>query len=105
MTAPIAPATPIATGPTTAKVKPSGWWVAFAIFLLLAGPGGCSAVLVTKSVSFINGYNRYASFRVPVEDGAVRLRQSADRVGDLPPVRQRIGGRSGGADRGDESVR
>jgi hypothetical protein len=81
MTTPIAPATPITTGPTTTKVKPSGWWVAFAIFLLLVGPGGCSAVLVTKTVSFINGYNRYASFRVPVEDKPVQLSKSDGRVG------------------------
>ena len=38
-------------------------------------------MLVTKSVSFINGYNHYGSFRVPVEDGAVQLEKTTDRVG------------------------
>jgi hypothetical protein len=93
VTTPIAPATSVANGPTTAKVKPSGWWLAFAIFLLLVGPGGCTTVLVTKSVSFINGYNRYASFRMPVEDGTVELRQSIDRVG----IFLRAANESGGA--------
>jgi hypothetical protein len=93
VTTPIAPATPITTGPAAAKVRPSGWWVAFAIFLLLVGPGGCSAVLVTKSVSFINGYNRYASFRVPVEDKPVHLSQSVGRAG----IFLRSANESGGA--------
>jgi hypothetical protein len=93
VTTPIAPATSITTGPTTAKAKPSGWWVALAVFLLLAGPAGCTTVLVSKSVSFINGYNRYASFRVPVEDGVVSLQQGVGRVG----IFLRSANESGGA--------
>jgi hypothetical protein len=100
MTTPISPAPPAPSGPTPAKVKPSGWWVGVAIFLLLAGPAGCTGVFVSKSVSFINGYNRYASFQVPAEDQAVPLRQSVDRVG----IFLRAANESGGAAVEDISV-
>jgi hypothetical protein len=79
MTVPVSASAP--AGVTSAKVKPSGWWVALAIFLLVAGPGGCTAVFVSKSVNFLNDYNRFGSFTMPVEDGTVHLDAKEGQVG------------------------
>ena len=36
------------------KIRPSIWWVVFAVVLLIGGPGGCSAVLVSQTVGLLD---------------------------------------------------
>ena len=55
------------------KIRPSIWWVVFAILLLIGGPGGCSAVLVTQTVGLLDDFDEFGRYEVPTEGTVVRF--------------------------------
>ena len=53
------------------RIRPSGWWIALAILLMVGGPGGCTAFLVSKSLGLIQNADHYGRYDMPVEGAEV----------------------------------
>ena len=61
------------TPATPPRIKPSAWWIALAILLMVGGPAGCAAFLVSKSVGLIQNADHYGRFPMPVEGSVIRF--------------------------------
>lgn len=54
------------------------WWVAFALVLMLGGPGGCLAVVVSAGIDLIESADAYGRYQLPVEGEEVEFPEAID---------------------------
>ncbi len=55
------------------KIRPSFVWIVVSILLLIVGPGGCTAVLVSQAVGVLDDFDEFGRVELPTEGTTVHF--------------------------------